>query len=54
MDEASPLIDRLISAMRQLEGAYALVAMSEKKLIGVRDPLGVRPLVLGELDGRRS
>ncbi len=37
--------------MRQIEGAYSLVALSNKKLIGARDPLGIRPLVLGELDG---
>ncbi|MEM1047221.1 MAG: amidophosphoribosyltransferase [Pseudomonadota bacterium] len=45
------LVDRLIDALRQIEGAYAIVALSEKKLIGCRDPLGVRPLVLGRLDG---
>ncbi len=45
-------LDRFIDAVRQLEGAYAFVALSTKKLIGARDPLGIRPLVLGELDGR--
>ena len=45
------LIDRFIEALRQIEGAYALVALTNKKLIGARDPLGIRPLVLGELDG---
>lgn len=45
------LIDRIIDALRQLEGAYSLVALSDKKLIGCRDPLGVRPLMLGDLDG---
>ena len=49
--DPGPIMDRMISALRQIEGAYALVAISEKKLVGVRDPLGVRPLVLGELDG---
>src|SRR5208282_2128339 len=44
-------IERYIEALRQLEGAYAFVALSNKKLIGARDPLGIRPLVLGELDG---
>ena len=44
-------IDRFIEAIRQIEGAYAFVGMTNKKLIGVRDPLGIRPLVLGELDG---
>src|SRR3954465_1484504 len=46
------LIERFIEALRQLEGAYSLVALSNKKLIGARDPLGIRPLVLGELDGK--
>jgi amidophosphoribosyltransferase len=44
-------VDRFVDAVRQIEGAYALVALSTKKLIGARDPLGIRPLVLGELDG---
>ena len=44
-------IDRFIEALRTIEGAYALVSMTNKKLIGARDPLGIRPLVLGELDG---
>ncbi|MGH7187283.1 MAG: amidophosphoribosyltransferase, partial [Pseudomonadota bacterium] len=43
------LIDRLIDALRQVEGAYSLVALSETTVIGVRDPHGVRPLVLGKL-----
>lgn len=43
------VVDRMIDALRQVEGAYSLVAMSRKKVIGVRDPLGVRPLVLGKL-----
>lgn len=45
------IMERFIEAIRQLEGAYSLVAMSNKKLIGARDPLGIRPLVIGELDG---
>ena len=45
------LIDRYIDALRQLEGAYALVCLTNKKLIGARDPLGIRPLILGELNG---
>ena len=44
-------IDRFIDALRYLEGAYSFVGLTNKKLIGVRDPLGIRPLVLGELDG---
>jgi amidophosphoribosyltransferase len=45
------LVDRVIDALGQIEGAYSLVCLSEKKMIGCRDPLGVRPLVLGDLDG---
>ena len=46
----SHVIDRLIDALRQVIGAYSLVALSGDMLIGVRDPMGVRPLVLGRLD----
>ncbi|KAB2874278.1 MAG: amidophosphoribosyltransferase [Bauldia sp.] len=45
------LVERVIDALREIEGAYSLVCLSAKKLIGCRDPLGVRPLVLGDLDG---
>lgn len=41
--------DRVIDALRQVEGAYSLAALTQNCLIGVRDPLGVRPLVLGRL-----
>ena len=40
--------DRLIDALKQIEGAYSLVCVAKDMLIGVRDPLGVRPLVLGK------
>src|SRR6266853_1073945 len=40
---------RIIDALRQVEGAYSLGALSQNGLIGLRDPLGVRPLVLGRL-----
>ena len=43
------VIDRLVEALRQVEGAFSLVALGDNSLIGVRDPLGVRPLVLGRL-----
>ena len=43
------VVDRLIDALRQVEGAYSLAALSQDEIIGVRDPLGVRPLVLGRL-----
>ncbi|HVZ69826.1 MAG TPA: amidophosphoribosyltransferase [Rhizomicrobium sp.] len=46
-----PIVDRLVDALKRVEGAYSLVALTSKKLIGVRDPWGVRPLVLGRLDG---
>ena len=45
------VVERLVDALSQVEGAYALVALSGSALYGVRDPLGVRPLVLGDLDG---
>ncbi|WP_292021189.1 amidophosphoribosyltransferase [Maritimibacter sp. UBA3975] len=41
--------ERLEDALRRVEGAFSIVAMTRTKLIGVRDPLGVRPLVLGQL-----
>jgi amidophosphoribosyltransferase len=45
------LVEKFIDAITQLEGAFSLVGLSEKKMIGARDPLGIRPLVLGDLDG---
>ncbi|MGE0523702.1 MAG: amidophosphoribosyltransferase [Variibacter sp.] len=44
-------VERFIDALRAIEGAYSLVGLTNKKLVGARDPLGIRPLVLGELDG---
>src|SRR4051812_20818755 len=44
-------IDRFLEGLRHLEGAYAYVGLTNKKLIGARDPLGIRPLVIGRLDG---
>ncbi len=46
---ASSVIDRITDALRQVEGAYSLVALTDSCVIGVRDPLGVRPLVIGRL-----
>jgi len=43
------IIERFIEALLQIEGAYALVCLTNKKLIGARDPLGIRPLMLGRL-----
>src|SRR5215204_3445049 len=47
----SRFVDRFIDALREIEGAFSLVGMTNKKLVGARDPLGIRPLVLGMLDG---
>ncbi len=44
-------VDRFVEGLRQLEGAYAFVGLTNKKLVGARDLLGIRPLVLGKLDG---
>ncbi|MDT0682707.1 amidophosphoribosyltransferase [Roseicyclus sp. F158] len=41
--------ERMKDALRRVEGAFSVVAMTRTKLIGVRDPLGVRPLVLGKV-----
>ena len=49
---AKRFIERFTDALMQLEGAYSFVGLTNKKLVGARDPLGIRPLVLGELDGR--
>ncbi len=45
----STVVDRLIDALKQVVGAYSLVALSNEALMGVRDPLGVRPLILGRI-----
>ena len=41
--------DKIIDALFQIQGGYALVMLNQKKLIGVRDPFGIRPLVIGKL-----
>jgi amidophosphoribosyltransferase len=41
--------DRIVDALRKVEGAYSLVLLSEKRLIAIRDPMGIRPLALGKL-----
>jgi amidophosphoribosyltransferase len=43
------VVERMVDALRQVEGAYSLAALCKDGLIGVRDPLGVRPLSLGRL-----
>jgi amidophosphoribosyltransferase len=47
----SQLIERFIEALGQVEGAYALVCLTDTCMIGARDAHGIRPLVLGERDG---
>lgn len=44
------IVDCLIDSMSKVIGAYSLVSLTSKKMIGIRDPFGVRPLVLGKLD----
>ncbi len=44
------LIDRFIDALKQLEGAWSLICMTQEGMIACRDPLGIRPLVMGKLD----
>jgi amidophosphoribosyltransferase len=41
--------DKLIDTLFQIQGGYSLVLMTNKKLVGVRDPFGIRPLVIGKL-----
>ena len=43
------MIDRLVDALRMVEGAYSLIVMTPEGMIGCRDPLGIRPLVMGKL-----
>jgi len=45
------LVDKIRYTMRRLQGAYSLVILTRDKLIGARDPMGVRPLCLGTIDG---
>ncbi len=48
---AARLTDRLADALTKVEGAYSLVCLTQKEMVGIRDPHGVRPLVLGQLNG---
>ena len=47
--EYRKVLDRLTDALNGVTGAYSLVALTRQKLIGVRDPHGVRPLVIGKI-----
>ena len=42
-------VDKLIDTLFQIQGGYSLIMMTNKKLVGVRDPFGIRPLVIGKL-----
>ena len=44
-------LDKLIDTLFKIQGGYSLVLMTNKKLVGVRDPFGIRPLVIGKLKG---
>ncbi len=49
--EPRSIADRLIEALQSIEGAYALTVLTQEGLVGARDPVGIRPLVLGDLKG---
>ena len=42
-------IDKIVDAIFQIQGGYALVMLTQNSLVGVRDPFGIRPLVVGKL-----
>ena len=42
-------LDKLVDTLFQIQGGYSLVLMTNKKLVGVRDPFGIRPLIIGKL-----
>ncbi len=46
----SKIIDKIIEALFKIQGGYALTILTNKQLIGVRDPYGIRPLVIGKLN----
>jgi amidophosphoribosyltransferase len=50
-NDPAPLEEAVANAMRRLEGAYTVTALSEGTLVGFRDPHGFRPLALGSIDG---
>ncbi|MEO0398842.1 MAG: amidophosphoribosyltransferase [Pseudomonadota bacterium] len=45
------VVDRFVEGLGAVEGAYALTALTKDALIGARDPIGIRPLILGRLNG---
>ena len=46
----SKIIDKIIDVLFKIQGGYALTILVDKKLIGIRDPFGIRPLVIGKLN----
>jgi len=44
------IIDKITEALFKIQGGYALTILTEKELIGIRDPFGIRPLVIGKLN----
>jgi amidophosphoribosyltransferase len=50
LSRAAGLVDKVVDALHQVRGAYSLVVLTSDSLIAVRDPMGVRPLVLGRLN----
>jgi len=48
--ERSKIIDKIIDALFKIQGGYALTILTNNKLIGIRDPFGIRPLVIGKLN----
>jgi amidophosphoribosyltransferase len=44
------IIDKIIDALFKIQGGYALTILLDKKLVGVRDPFGIRPLLIGKLN----
>ncbi|MGF1544743.1 MAG: amidophosphoribosyltransferase [Parvularculaceae bacterium] len=46
------MVDRFVSSLRDVEGGYALAVLTPDALIGARDPIGIRPLIIGRLKGR--
>ena len=49
VSKKNTFIDRIIDAISQVKGAYSLVLMTKDMIVGVRDPMGIRPLVLGRM-----
>ena len=51
LSRAAGVIDKIVDALHQVRGAYSLVVLTRDAVVAVRDPMGVRPLVLGRING---